>query len=164
MKVVSNNSGFRKTLIASALVGVLSSAVPAMANDNFSGTVKGHINAGENATVVLKHKGKGLTRTITVDSEGNYIIRKLPVGDYSITISKPGFKSIVEENFVVKLGGQTLNRQLQDVNNIEKISITGRQTTYVDLGSSTGSFVVTQEELAVLPVDTGFNRDRKSVV
>ncbi|MCJ8271097.1 MAG: TonB-dependent receptor, partial [Psychrosphaera sp.] len=157
MKVVSNNSLFRRTLIASALLGALSVTAPVMANDNFSGTVKGHITAGANATVVLKHQGKGLTRTIVADSDGNYILRKLPIGRYLVTISKPGFESVVRKDYVVKLGGQVFNPALLSVGNIEKIEITGSQTAYVDLGSSTGSLVVTQEELALLPVNTGFN-------
>ncbi|NQZ09658.1 MAG: TonB-dependent receptor, partial [Algicola sp.] len=157
MKVVSNNCLFRRTLIASALLGVLSATAPVMANENFSGTVKGHIISGAKATVVLKHQGKGLTRTIVADSDGNYILRKLPVGRYTVTVSKPGFESVVKKDYVVKLGGQIFNPALLSVNNIEKIEITGSQTTYVDLGSSTGSLVVTQEELSLLPVNTGFN-------
>lgn len=152
MRVVTNQSRFKRTMVASALMAALAGA-PALANDNFSGSIKGHIQAGANAKVELKHQGKGITRSIVVDESGNYLVRKLPVGTYTITISKPGFKT-VEEELVVKLGGQTINRVLSSSSDMETVAITGNQVTYVDLGSSTGSLVVTEGDLDVLPVNT----------
>ena len=146
MRVVSNHSGLKHTpfkcrLVASALMAALAGA-PVAANDNFTGTIKGHIQAGANAKVELTHQSKGISRSIVVDENGNYVIRKLPIGTYIITISKPGYKT-VEEQLVVKLGGQTINCALASTNDIEPIAITGNQVAYVDLGSSTGSLVLT---------------------
>jgi outer membrane receptor protein involved in Fe transport len=155
---------FKKSLVAISVTSLLSlSVVPAMAADNFSGTVKGQLSSAsaanmENATITLKHKAKGISRTIQADDQGNYILRKLPIGTYLMTIEKTGFKT---ESFdvLVKIGSAiVLNKELYASNSdIERIEVSGANVSYIDLSSSTGGVVVTAEDLVMLPVNTGFN-------
>ena len=162
----SKNNGFkpRKTLAAFAVGTALMVSMPAaIAADNFSGTVKGHISSVTNADIAnakitLKHKAKGLTRTLQADSNGNYILRKLPIGEYTVTIEKEGFNAD-SFDMLVKIGSEAVvNRQLSSgTEAIERIEVSGRNVSFVDLTSSDGGIVVTADELSTLPVDTGFN-------
>ncbi|MGC1935406.1 MAG: carboxypeptidase-like regulatory domain-containing protein, partial [Candidatus Acidiferrales bacterium] len=45
------------------------------------------------ATVQVKNLGTGLTVDATTQSDGSYNIADLPIGTYSVTISKQGFKT-----------------------------------------------------------------------
>jgi outer membrane receptor protein involved in Fe transport len=59
---------------------------------SLSGTVldtNGAAIAG--AEISAKNEGTGLTRTVTTDNQGIYVINELPVGTYSVTISHAGF-------------------------------------------------------------------------
>ena len=150
------NNNMKRTLLSSAMVLALYGA-PATAADNFSGSIKGHIETGAGATITVTHKSKGISRTITADEQGNYILRKLPVGSYKLTISKNGYDTEVVENLLVKLGGQVFNSQLSDGSDVERISVSGIREASIDMASSTGGLVLTEEEMSRLPVNASFN-------
>ncbi|TPH18645.1 TonB-dependent receptor [Litorilituus lipolyticus] len=142
------------------------SAPSAMAADTFNGSVKGVITdtsdvATSGATITLKHKGKNITRTVTTNADGSYTLRKLPVGEYTMTITKEGFDTIQKSDLEVTVGGAIIyNGVLLAEGNtdadIERISVTGSRISRVDLESSTGGIVVTAGDLAKMPVESGF--------
>ncbi|MCL1076706.1 TonB-dependent receptor [Parashewanella spongiae] len=154
----------RKTLAAIAVSSALLFSAPAALAVDGSGIVKGHIEnvSGQsiaNATITLKHKTKGLVYSISTNDNGEYILRNVPVGDYDITISKNGFSQASENNVEVTIGqALILDSQLQSASseNIERIEVTGSSIRRVDLENSTSGVTLTQAELNVLPVSTGF--------
>jgi iron complex outermembrane receptor protein len=81
----------------------------AFAQGSLRGTVK---NGGTGETLigasVLYAQGKG----IITDIDGNFLIKELPDGDYTITISYIGFKTVIQK---VKIAGRpvTLNVKLE---------------------------------------------------
>ena len=150
------NNNFKKTLIAGSLLAALY-VTPTLAADNFSGSIKGHVIAGANATVTIKHNEKGIVRTVTADDKGEYSLRKLPVGEYTLTISKLGFEPEIIENLLVTLGGQELSSQLRTGSDVEVISVTGTRQALVDMSTSTSGIVITAQDMARLPIDTSFN-------
>jgi outer membrane receptor protein involved in Fe transport len=162
-------SGFkpRKSLTAIAVGTALMLSIPAaLAADTFNGVVKGVITdtsnkAASGATITIKHKGKNITRTIKTAEDGSYTLRKLPVGEYKMTIVKDGFNTIEERELTVTVGGAIVyNGVLLAAGNtdadIERISITGSRISRVDLESSTGGIVITAAELKNMPVESGF--------
>lgn len=162
-------SGFkpRKSLAAIAVGTALMLSLPtALAADTFNGEVKGVITDTDNkaasgAIITLTHKGKNITRTITTDTDGSYNLRKLPVGEYTMTIVKDGFDTIEKRDLTVTLGGAIIyNGVLLAVGNtnseVERISITGSRISRVDFESSTAGLVVTASDLAKMPVESGF--------
>jgi len=158
-------SGFnpQKTVAAMAVAGALMLSMPsAMAGDTFNGSLKGvvkdsadHLASG--ATITLVHKGKGITRTIKTNAKGEYSLRKLPVGEYKMTIKKDGFNTIEEQDLLITVGSAiTYNGMLSNENEVERISVTASRISRVNLDSSTGGLVVTAAELAKMPVESGF--------
>jgi len=162
-------SGFkpRKSLAAIAVGTALMLTMPnAIAADTFNGTVKGVITNTDNqasigATITLIHKGKNITRTIETDENGAYSLRKLPVGEYRMTIVKEGFNTIEEHDLTVTVGGAIVYNGVLLANNntdsdIERIAITGSRISRIDLESSTGGLVLTAGQLEKMPVEAGF--------
>ena len=168
---MSNNikSGFkpRKSLAAIAVGTALMLTMPSvMAADSFNGSVKGVITNTNNqasigATITLIHKGKNITRTIKTDANGTYSLRRLPVGEYRMTIVKDGYNTIEERDLTVKVGGAIIyNGVLLSSDNtnddIERIAISGSRISNIDLDSSTGGLVITAAELQKMPIESGF--------
>ncbi len=86
-KIIVNGLKPQRTLAAFAVgTALLLSTTNSLAADNFSGTLKGNVSANRiaaaNATIIV-HKAKEITRTVTADEQGSYVLRKLPIGEYS---------------------------------------------------------------------------------
>jgi hypothetical protein len=65
---------------------------------SFRGGVQGTVtdSSGANvpgATVTVTSPETGLSRTVTTDQYGNYSATELPIGSYSISVSKAGFRT-----------------------------------------------------------------------
>ena len=65
----------------------------------FRGTILGTVidpsgAAIPGAQVVVKNQGTGTTRTTTSGDAGTYQVPELPVGQYSVTVTKEGFESV----------------------------------------------------------------------
>ena len=166
-KIIKKNFKPQKSLTAIAVSAVLMLSAPlSMAADTFNGSVKGVITNTDNqassgAKITLVHKGKNITRTIKTDVNGAYSLRKLPVGEYRMTIVKEGFNTIEVRDLTVTVGGAIVyNGILLSENNtsedIERISITGSRINSINLESSTGGLVITSAELAKMPIESGF--------
>lgn len=161
----NNKNNFRLKATAAAIACMLGTiTLPSVANDSFNGVVKGTISTTNNinaagATITVKHKEKGITRTVTADENGQYTLRKLPIGLYSMTISKPGFETVEEFDLDVKLGSAIVYNGvlINEGSDIERISVNANAIARIDTASSTSGVVVTDSELALLPVESGFN-------
>src|SRR5882757_3391507 len=63
----------------------------------FRGTILGSVTdssgaAVPGATVTIKNVGTGLVRTVTTSDDGSYSAPELPIGNYSVSVEKAGFK------------------------------------------------------------------------
>lgn len=158
------NNNLKIKAAALAVATVLSvTALPTLAADAFNGVVKGTVSqqndkALSGATITLKHKTKGITRKVTANEDGQYTLRRLPVGNYSVTIEKDGYQIAQEQSILVKLGTDfVLNSQLALLGtDIERIAVTGMSVSRIDLESATGGIVLTADDLKALPVEAGF--------
>lgn len=59
-----------------------------------------------NAPVVVVNEGTGLTRTVTSNSDGNYVVTDLPVGAYTVSTEVSGFKKFVLQHVQVEVSGK----------------------------------------------------------
>jgi hypothetical protein len=77
----------------------------------FRGTILGTVSdssgaAVPQATVTIKNLGTGLTRVVTTSDDGSYAAPELPIGTYSVTVEKAGFKSGVVTGLNVEVSSE----------------------------------------------------------
>lgn len=105
------------------------------------------------AQVSLKNKATGQELTGTTASDGVFRVAGVPVGEYTITVEKQGFRRYVAGPFVVQVGSETtINIVLQVGAVQEEVVVTGEvlgvQTTSATLGA-----VVTGKSITSLPLN-----------
>jgi len=64
----------------------------------FRGTLLGTVTAAPGAAdagakVTVKNADTGLTREVTTSDDGSYVVPELPIGNYSVTVEKQGFRA-----------------------------------------------------------------------
>src|SRR5258706_8459811 len=77
----------------------------------FRGTILGTVTDSSGAsvagaTVIIKNTDTGLTRTVTTSDDGSYSVPELPIGNYSVTVEKSGFKTAVIKGIRVEVSGE----------------------------------------------------------
>ncbi|WP_140908446.1 TonB-dependent receptor [Cognatiluteimonas lumbrici] len=138
----------RKSVLCMAMGVCLSSlAVPVMAQ-SVTGAVAGQAEAG--ARVTITNNATGVSRTVTVDQDGNYRIGQLQPGDYTLTAGSGEPVPVT-----VSLGGTTqVNLDAQGAVNLATVQVVGsRVVNRVDVYSTESATNITRQELARLPVD-----------
>lgn len=126
------------------------------------GTVKGRVTqesgaAIAGAKITLTHKEKNITRTTQANADGEYVLRNLPVGEYSATIGESGYNTTKQEDLAVLVGSPVvLNVALQIGTSLEEIVVTGVSLSRVDMAASTAGMTFDAARLDLMPVDNGF--------
>jgi len=150
-------NNLKMSLLAGAIGTALtmSSAVYA-GNDN--GSMKGLIVDGKNAAVVgavitVKNPTTGFTRSVTVKEDGSYRLSSLPVGTYTVTISKDGFEPFVQKDIRIQIGTTNLDAPIyRSGQNMEVIEVRGSSVASIDVTSSESALNIGDVELARLPI------------
>ena len=107
-----------RKVLALALLFFLAGAVEfAVAQDiigRISGTVTDPSSAGvPNANITIRNEATKVARTLTADKNGYFVADALPIGTYTVSAEKPGFKVIVKNGNVLVAGGHlTVDLQL----------------------------------------------------
>ena len=78
-------------------------------SESINGTIRGRISdpsdqpvAGSNVTVV--NNATGYTRSVASADDGYYVIASLPIGTYTVTITKDGFETLKFTEIVLQAG------------------------------------------------------------
>ena len=96
-------SKFIEKLLIAVFVVLFSQAAFAQATGGLSGTVKDPNGAViQGATIVVKNTATNFSRTYITNDEGVWTATLLPVGTYSVSFEKEGFKKAVSENIAVE--------------------------------------------------------------
>ncbi|MFD1620539.1 TonB-dependent receptor [Thalassotalea marina] len=131
----------KRTLTAIAISASLGLTLPAMA-DNTSGSIYGVSQAG--STVTIKNQETGLTRTLTVGSDGRFNFSRVPTGNYEVTDAS-GKKQTV----IVRIGSGSLANFNDE---IEVLEVTGGRFSKIDVSSTESTTVFTSDDLDLLPI------------
>src|SRR5689334_6885258 len=131
-KQMNHHHPVKRLVVAIVTVALLCS-LPSMAQvvkGSISGTVadsQGAIVPG--ATVKATNNGTGAALTTTSDSSGSFHFNLIPVGDYKVEITAPGFRTAVQNNIVVAAGRDS---------SLGSIALTvGEVTTPVEVSAET---------------------------
>src|SRR5204862_5744379 len=81
------------------------------------------------ASVEVRSPDTNFSKTLTTDSDGRFVFLQLSSGRYTLTVSKQGFATVIQENLNLTVG-QTINLSLNmKVSRLEeKITITAAPT------------------------------------
>jgi hypothetical protein len=133
---------FKYSMVAAVVIGCMPMTA-AMAADNSLGSIYGKYTAG--TTVTIKNVNTGLTRQITINEDGKFVFKNLPVGKYTVT-SADGLNDYVRVNIGT---GSSVNFVTDD---IETISVTGSTIATIDTSTSESSVVFSADDMELLPI------------
>ncbi|MGB6832861.1 MAG: carboxypeptidase-like regulatory domain-containing protein, partial [Candidatus Acidiferrum sp.] len=106
------------------------------------------------ATVKIHNLGTGLEKTATTKVDGSFSFPDLPIGTYSVTFSRDGFKSEVHSEIIVQSDRTTtVNGSLQpgEVN----VTVTVSGTPLMNQTDTTTGYVVDTQTIQETPLGTG---------
>lgn len=142
-------------LIASSLMGKLVLPVSAQViSGTISGTVQDSTGAFiPNASVVLTNQATGDHRASTSNSAGLFSFHGLPSGDFSISVTEPGFQAFTENGIHLDPGDSRDLTNLKLQTGEAKTVVTVQAQTYVPLDTGENSHLITSEQIQHLSVE-----------
>jgi hypothetical protein len=107
----------RHIAFLACVLGVLSVSRLAAQSQATTGVIEGAVvdpsgGALPGATVVLRNTATGYEETLTTDRQGRFRGLLLPLGPYRVTVSLPGFATLIREGLTLEVG-QTISLALK---------------------------------------------------
>lgn len=138
------SKGVKRTALSVALGMCFAGGVQAQTNT--AGAVFGHANAGD--TVTINNPATGVTRTVTVGSDGNYRLAQLPVGRYQI--SRNGGET---REVTVSVGtSSNVDFVAGDATTLDTVTVTGAVINPIDVSSVESTVVLTEAQIDRMPI------------
>ncbi len=103
------------------------------------------------ANVEVKNPDTNFSRTLTTDGDGRFVFLQLSSGRYTLTVSKQGFATIIQENLDLTVGqaiSLSLNMKVSRLE--EKITITAAPT--IDTVKTESSSTLNELSVSNLPI------------
>src|SRR2546425_658810 len=105
------------------------------------------------ATVTAKNEATGVTSTQTTTDSGLYAFSSLPVGNYTITVEKQGFKTLQKTNNALEVGTPLVVDAALEVGSVsETVTVTGGAEQLNSSNATIGN-VVEQKAIEALPLN-----------
>lgn len=128
----------RSSLLGAALLAGLPVLItPSMVwgqSQSINGTIRGHVTDASGAsiagaTITINNPELGYSRTVTTEGDGYFVLPNLPLGTYSVSISKDGFSTAHYEQIALSAGKEaTLDSSLVVGSASEQIEVTAAAT------------------------------------
>src|SRR5919205_1017582 len=99
----------RVSRVTACLLLLLSASAPALRAQVNNASVTGLVTDATGAvvtgaSVTLKNKATNVETTGTTDSSGYYTFATVPIGEYTVTVERQGFKRVVVEGVKLEVG------------------------------------------------------------
>jgi hypothetical protein len=143
-----------------AMIAAMLIATPARAQVP-TGTILGTVKDAQGAvvpgaSVTATNLGTQFSRNAVTDAAGEYALRLLPVGNYQVEVSIPGFKNFTQTGIVLEVGRNARVDATIELGAVsETVSVVG-DSPLVDTTSAALTRTVGQNEVLNLPL---VNRD-----
>lgn len=138
------SKGVKRTALSIALGMCFAGAVHAQTNT--AGAVAGHAKAGD--TVTITNPSTGFSRTITVNSDGNYRFAQLPTGQYQISANGGAARAVS-----VNVGTTaTMDFATGDATTLDTVVVSGTLINPIDVSSVESTVVLTEAQIDKLPI------------
>jgi outer membrane receptor protein involved in Fe transport len=127
----------------------------------FRGTILGSVTdssgaAVPGATVTIKNTDTGLVRTVTTSEDGSYAAPELPIGTYSVSVEKAGFKLGVVTGLKVEVSSdRRVDFALQPGQLAQTVTVQGEELPLVESTSNTLGGILESKLVTTLPVNGG---------
>jgi hypothetical protein len=136
-------------------VGVTTTLAQATATAELRGNVtdpNGSIVAG--STVTATDNAKGITRTVTTDADGNYVILSLPPSTYTVKVEATGFSAKTINNVLLEVGQQSVLDISLTVGGVDAVvDVLEGDQQLVDTERTQQSTVISARQLNNLPIN-----------
>jgi hypothetical protein len=123
-----------------------------------TGTILGRVTDSSGATVPaasvqIQNPDTGFSRTEVADADGRYYESSLPLGNYTVTVQKEGFQTLVRTGIVLSVGSQvTVNAELVVGNVQQHVEVTG-EAPAIETTNATVSGLVNPDQMRSLPLN-----------
>ena len=140
------------------LLMAIALSIPANAQ-TFRGTILGTATdssgaAISGATVTVKNTGTGLVRTVTSGDDGSFSVPELPIGTYSVTVEKSGFKIGAVNGISVEVStARRADVVLQPGDVSQTVEVSGDTLPQVESTSNTLGGIIESTVVTNLPVN-----------
>jgi len=134
------------------------SLVPAVFAQNFTGSARGTVTDKQGAVVpgadvTITNTDTGYSRSGKTDRGGNYVLQSLPIGHYTLSVAKEGFRTFEEKNIVLHVNDSlTLDAQLKLGARTETVEVVAT-TTQVELTNAELSGTIAGAQISELPLN-----------
>ena len=150
---------FKYSLVAAAIgatltLGGMVSPAHAQSSD---GSLRGEVVTESNqelagATITIRNRETGYTRSVTADADGSYRFARLPVGSYEVSASFDGYQRSVIDNVEVRIGSAAVVDLTMTAGDVERISVSGARLSTIDTRSSESGLNISAGQLERIPV------------
>jgi len=134
-------------------------ALPAASfGQTFRGSIQGTITdstgaAIPGAQVKIISPGTGLTRTVSTNDLGGYVASELPLGNYSISVEKDGFRSTTLTNIPVGVGSPARADVKLATGMVQEMVEVNANVPLVETATNTTGGTIEASEAAELPIN-----------
>ena len=147
-------------LLASFCAGVGADAQTT--NASLSGTINDTSGAAiPGAQVTARNSGTGLTSTIVSSDSGTYTLPNLPPGTYTLTVTKDGFTTSVQNNVVLSVSESATLKATMAVGATSETITVDASATLINQSTAEVSTLVDENAIKQLPLN---GRDPSSLV
>jgi hypothetical protein len=131
-------------------------SVVSLCGQSYQGGVRGLVTDSQvavisNVQVSLTNEATHLARTAVTDSAGQYVFTAVEPATYTISVTAPGFATLVQKSVVV--GGQqflTLDFQLKVGSSTQSVEVTA-ETALADISDASNGQLLDTRKLENLP-------------
>ncbi len=140
------------------LIGCLVLLTSAVIAQKTTGQITGNVTdqagaAVAGATVVVRQPGIGLVRRVQTANSGYYSVPDVPVGIYTISVSKEGFREVVVGSVVVNTATITNQNVELEVGDISAVVNITADAVQIETQSGTVGEIVSGEQVRELPLN-----------
>jgi hypothetical protein len=136
-------------------IGAATALAQATATAELRGNVtdpNGSVVAG--ATVTATDNAKGITRTVTTDADGNYVILSLPPSTYTVKVTANGFAAKTVNNVLLEVGQQSALDITLTIGGVDAVvDVLQGEQQIVDTERTQQSTVISARQLNNLPIN-----------
>src|ERR1700757_2154980 len=141
------------TLLSTSIL--FSAAAQAQDTASLTGSVKDPSGAAvANADVTVASPARGINRTTTTNSDGEYSVPALPPGSYDVSIAAPGFKKYEARGVILRVAQKSRNDvTLQVGAATTSIEVQGTTVAPVETESNEVAGTITGKEISQLQLN-----------